>query len=260
MPQANVIETAQAPTNQGQVDPIVETYKGMLDELGTLTEAERFWRETAAHEEFEKYIKKMRDEMAATRERWDNIKPADFKDSQARVLALKIVSRDLVAKAGDLFEQLRAKKRLIYAYEIDNEIILLGAGYEFEVAPEEAAPKEAGDADLDMPTEAMTPMDELEPLTAEGIEEDGKDDLTFHYDLTEAVVVTVIIPGEWATVQVDILGAKLRDAKFIQGSAKAKVSRRTYRVDLTTLTEGEGRKVQAILDEHGESLDEVRIG
>lgn len=113
----------------------------MLDELNELQESALFWKEFRNHPEADKLFKKFGDELAEARERWDDIKPADFRDSQSRVRAIKIVLRELKDKSDDVTEALKSKKRQVGSYEIDNEIFLRAAGYEFDIMEDAGKPE-----------------------------------------------------------------------------------------------------------------------
>lgn len=122
-------------------DTITETYETMLDDIGTLEIAAEFWKRTWEHPEMAWLIAKLDDELTETARGWMDIKPGEFRDSQARARALRAIISEIEQRVPDSDAELKAKKQLKAHYEIQNELILRGAGYDFDVkaAREQAA-------------------------------------------------------------------------------------------------------------------------
>jgi len=219
--QAEVIETA---IDEAKKNEIVKNYEKMHADLEELQEAARFWGEVDEHPEFKEFIDGLNADLAEQRERWDNIKPGDFRDSQSRVRAIKIVTLSLTDKNADVAESLKAKKRLIYNYEIENEIFLRAAGYEFEGEPEE----EGGEGEQKADDDGGIP---------EG---------------TEAIVVEVSKAG----LKNDILMGSFEYVGFVQGSKK---NLRKYIVGGVDEPGGWRNEVSKFLSDNKAFIDEVRF-
>lgn len=146
--------------HEDQKDDICRQYDEILSGLEELEVRSDFWRQTLDHPVMRDKLKDLENELAGIRETWDDIKPADFKDSQSRVRAIRYLMNEFRHEAEDAEAALKAKKQLKASYEIGNELILRGAGYSFDAAAAKAAAAEAEPAvEGESDTEEITPPD-----------------------------------------------------------------------------------------------------
>lgn len=235
-----VAQVIQTEIDQARQSEIVNNYESMLEDLDALAEAARFWGAVNNHPEFTKFISNIQEELSETRERWDDIKPNDFRDSQSRVRAIKFLTRTLTSRPEDVAEALKAKKRLVYNYEIENEIFLRAAGFELDDQPQDAA--DEGEGGPEGGTEAH------EAVTLRTIAE------------AEAGKVTIIIPEGWSGVERDKFDTRLAALPvFKHKGGRTSQGKRTWVAELRDTTEEDDMAIDNFLDAYVDVLEEIRF-
>ena len=155
-------EMNEAAADERRTDDISKGYEAILERLREAEEQSAFWGDTIGHHLMVDFRKELRADMARERESWDDIKPAEFRDSQAGVKARRHLLDRLEQRGDDARASLHSIKMQRASYYLGNEMLLKPLGYTMDQAEIDESRDDPAVAELFAENDPGAPEEEIE--------------------------------------------------------------------------------------------------